>query len=92
LPGSVVDRPRSSRNYPDLLEGELLYLKEIGELEFGEDLRFEPSKLLAKFQNEAPMVNSSYESRRGIRFAHRKPKLALVSTLPPPAQRKREIL
>ncbi|KAJ8433649.1 hypothetical protein Cgig2_002320 [Carnegiea gigantea] len=78
LPGSVVDGPGSSKNYPDLLEGELLYLKEIGELEFGEYLMFEPSKLLAKFQNEATMVNSSYGSRRGIRFAHRKPKLALV--------------
>lgn len=77
LPGSVVERPGGSgrRKDLDLVEGELLYLKEIGELDFGEGVIFEPIRVLDKFQKEAREMNLS---SRGTRFALRKPSLALV--------------
>jgi len=76
LPGSVVERPGSPGKDLDLLEGDFMYLKELGELDFGEDVRFEPTRVLYKLQKEARELNLS---RRGIRFAYRKPQLALVS-------------
>lgn len=75
LPGSVVERPGSPGKDLDLLERDFMYLKELGELDFGEDVRFEPTRVLDKLQKEARELNLS---RRGIRFAYRKPQLALV--------------
>ncbi|KAJ8616517.1 hypothetical protein MRB53_035889 [Persea americana] len=63
LPGSVVDKSSDS------LRG----------LDFGERIRFVPSKLLEKFRREAIEANrSAASSRPGIRAALRKPQLALV--------------
>ncbi|XP_021767165.1 uncharacterized protein LOC110731604 [Chenopodium quinoa] len=79
LPGSVVERPGNSRKTLDLVGEDLMYLNRIiKELDFGEDVRFEPTRLSSKFQKEAAEVNSSSGFKRGIRFGHRKPKLALV--------------
>ncbi|XXG90236.1 hypothetical protein AAC387_Pa12g2053 [Persea americana] len=48
-------------------------------LDFGERIRFVPSKLLEKFRREAIEANrSAASSRPGIRAALRKPQLALV--------------
>lgn len=58
---------------------DLLLVKEFNGLDFGEDIKFEPSKLLAKFQKEATIqVNGSVASRSLLRFGYRKPKLAMV--------------
>ncbi|GJS37526.1 glycosyl transferase, family 1 protein [Tanacetum coccineum] len=43
-------------------------IKEIGGLDFGEGVKFEPSKLLSKF----------HKDNRVVRFGHRKPHLAFV--------------
>ena len=59
--------------------GDLSFIKNIGGLDFGEGIRFEPSKLLQKFQKEADEVNLSSASRLRHRFGYRKPQLALVS-------------
>lgn len=56
---------------------DLAFLKEFNGLDFGEDIKFEPSKILAKFQKEAIQVNGS---RNVLRFGYRKPKLAMVSS------------
>lgn len=56
-------------------------LKEIGGLDFGEDVKFMPTKLLTKFQSEK-IINASFGgSRTVMRFGNRKPQLALVSSL-----------
>ncbi|KAL5718778.1 hypothetical protein ACHQM5_011645 [Ranunculus cassubicifolius] len=55
---------------------EWVKFKEIGGLDFGDGIRFEPSKLLEKFQREAIMVN--FSSRPVVRTGVRKPKIALV--------------
>ncbi|XP_021850674.1 uncharacterized protein [Spinacia oleracea] len=79
LPGSVVERPGNLRKDLDLLGDDLMYLKGIiKELDFGEDVKFEPTRLSAKFQKEAAEFNLSSGFKRGIRFGYRKPKLALV--------------
>ncbi|XP_059651310.1 uncharacterized protein LOC132298944 isoform X2 [Cornus florida] len=70
LPGSVIENSGNFLKERDTVYGDLTFLKDIGGLEFGEDIRFEPSKLLAKFQKEAKQVNVS--------FGYRKPQLALV--------------
>ncbi|KAI3719500.1 hypothetical protein L6452_20400 [Arctium lappa] len=55
-------------------------LKEIGGLDFGEGVKFEPTKLLLKFQRDNGDVNNVGfgGSRRVVRFGHRKPQLAFV--------------
>ncbi|GFP94614.1 hypothetical protein PHJA_001605800 [Phtheirospermum japonicum] len=82
LPGSVTE---DGNNKSDELEkthdffgrygeqnfGDLSYLKE---LDFGEDLKFEPLKIMDKLQKSASVVRESV----GSRFGYRKPKLALV--------------
>ncbi|KAL2892098.1 NAD-dependent malic enzyme [Bienertia sinuspersici] len=79
LPGSVMERPGNLKHDMDLVGEDLRYLKEIiGELDFGEDVKFEPTRLLAKFNKEAAEVNLTSGFKRGIRFGYRKPKLALV--------------
>ncbi|XVF33239.1 hypothetical protein REPUB_Repub17cG0151700 [Reevesia pubescens] len=82
LPGSVMDKSQDSLlDDKDLVFGELRYLKEMGGLDFGEDIRLEPCKLLEKFQRENKVVNlesSSGFNRSQHRFQYRKPQLALV--------------
>lgn len=79
LPGSVVERPGNSRNDLELVGEDLMFVKEVfRELDFGDDVSFEPTRLSAKFEKEAAEVNLSSGFKRGIRFGHRKPKLALV--------------
>ncbi|KAL3615682.1 hypothetical protein CASFOL_041343 [Castilleja foliolosa] len=51
--------------------GDFTYLKE---LDFGEDLKFEPLNIVDKFQKSSSVVKESV----GSRFGYRKPKLALV--------------
>ncbi|KAL2478723.1 glycosyl transferase family 1 protein [Forsythia ovata] len=72
LPGSVVEQEKSEKihNY-----GDLAFLKE---LDFGEDIKFEPSKLLAMFQKDAKEFNETVASRNLLGYGYRKPKLAVV--------------
>lgn len=61
---------------------DLLLVKEFNGLDFGEDIKFEPSRLLAKFQKDATIqINASVASRSLLRFGYRKPKLAMVRPL-----------
>ncbi|GMP92716.1 hypothetical protein CsSME_00042820 [Camellia sinensis var. sinensis] len=54
LPSSVIEKLTISwRGGKELACGDLMLWKEIGGLDFGEDIKFEPSKLLAKFQKES---------------------------------------
>ncbi|PIN26547.1 hypothetical protein CDL12_00683 [Handroanthus impetiginosus] len=82
LPGHVMDDIRKSDRIHDLFRkngegnfGDMSFLKD---LDFGEDVKFEPMKILAKFQKDAKEVNESVASRKIIRFGYKKPKLALV--------------
>ncbi|KAF2291193.1 hypothetical protein GH714_020600 [Hevea brasiliensis] len=78
LPGSVIEKSQDSRKQLDMVYGDLLYLKDMGTLDFGEDIKLEPSKLMEKFQKEAREVNlSSSFNRTQHRFGYRKPQLAL---------------
>ncbi|CAL5431970.1 unnamed protein product [Camellia sinensis] len=65
LPGSVIEKSKNSwREGEELTYRDLMLWKEIGGLDFGEDIKFEPSKLLAKFQKESNEVNMSSVLRR----------------------------
>ncbi|KAH6786132.1 hypothetical protein C2S51_038587 [Perilla frutescens var. frutescens] len=82
LPGSVTDDERKFgkidgifRKHDERSVRELSFLKE---LDFGDDVKFEPLKILAKFRKDAGDVNGSVSSRNVTRFGYRKPKLALV--------------
>lgn len=79
LPGSMVEK--SGEDEMVVRYGDLNILKEMGVFEFGENVRFEPTKLLEKFQKEARAANlhSSAFNRTLHRFGYRKPRLALVS-------------
>lgn len=79
LPGSVADDGRKFgridgmfRKRDERSGRELSFLKE---LDFGEDVKFEPLKILAKFRKDA----EDFSSRNVTRFGYKKPKLALVS-------------
>lgn len=66
----------------DTFEGELKHLlQEIGGLDFGEGVKFEPTRLLLKFNKDIKDVNNLAfgGSRKVVRFGHRKPQLAFVS-------------
>lgn len=66
----------------DNFEGELKNLfQEISGLDFGEGVKFEPTRLLLKFQREHKDFNdlSFGDARKVVRFGQRKPKLAFVS-------------
>ncbi|KAG7990513.1 hypothetical protein I3843_02G029600 [Carya illinoinensis] len=81
LPGSMVEKSGASfENEMEVSYGDLNILKEMGVFEFGEDVRFEPTKLLEKFQKEARAANlhSSAFNRTLLRFGYRKPRLALA--------------
>ncbi|KAG8391895.1 hypothetical protein BUALT_Bualt01G0234500 [Buddleja alternifolia] len=77
LPGSMEDQIKKSGTISkthDLFR-DLAFLKG---LDFGEDVKFEPLKILAKFQRESKEVNESVAMRKVVRFGYRKPRLALV--------------
>ncbi|XP_058096001.1 uncharacterized protein LOC131241259 isoform X5 [Magnolia sinica] len=77
LPGSVMEKSGGSVRELGLVSRDLVFFKGMDGLDFGEGIRFEPSKLLEKFRRDA---NSSMRSsgRLGVRAAVRKPQLALV--------------
>ncbi|CAN8248168.1 unnamed protein product [Cochlearia groenlandica] len=85
LPGLVLidksDKPWTNKK--ELLPPDLLVFKDKGVLDFGEDVRFEPTKLLMRFQRENHggfnfTSSSSINTTTLQRFGFRKPKLALV--------------
>lgn len=79
LPGSVVEKSIKTLKDEELSSGDLMYLSEYGMLDFGEDIRFEPSKILDKFKKENRDLNlSNAFNRTRLRYPHRKPQLALV--------------
>ncbi|KAL5718715.1 hypothetical protein ACHQM5_011592 [Ranunculus cassubicifolius] len=63
LPGSIMEKTEDlrvrDRDRVGVSDEEWVKFKEIGGLDFGDGIRFEPSKLLEKFQREAIMVNLS---------------------------------
>ncbi|KAF8413260.1 hypothetical protein HHK36_001236 [Tetracentron sinense] len=78
LPGSM-EKSGVSVEEKDIVSGDLVVLNEMGRLDFGEGIRFEPSKLLEKFRKEAKEVNSSSASSKPrVRSGVKKPQLALV--------------
>ncbi|KAL4586124.1 hypothetical protein LXL04_010755 [Taraxacum kok-saghyz] len=83
LPLSTVEKDSGGflKQKEDNFGGELKnFLKEIGGLDFGEGVKFEPTKLLLKFQRENRGVNNVFVggSQKVVRFGHRKPQLAFV--------------
>lgn len=82
LPGLVIDKSDKPWSRKDNLPPDLVVFKEKGVFDFGDDVRFEPTKLLMKFQREANALNFTSSSLNTTlqRFGFRKPKLALVST------------
>uniref|UniRef100_A0A2P2JAP5 Glycosyl transferase family 1 domain-containing protein n=1 Tax=Rhizophora mucronata TaxID=61149 RepID=A0A2P2JAP5_RHIMU len=79
LPASVIEKSEDSWNGVDALSGELLHLKETGGLDFGEDIRFEPFRILENFRKKAREFDfSATFNRTQYRFGYRKPQLALV--------------
>ncbi|KAF8379630.1 hypothetical protein HHK36_029072 [Tetracentron sinense] len=79
LPGSM-EKSGVSVEETNIVSGDMVFLEEISKLDFGEGIRFEPSKLLEKFRREAKEVNlSSASSRPRVRSGVKKPQLALVT-------------
>ncbi|XP_065859800.1 uncharacterized protein [Euphorbia lathyris] len=80
LPGSMIEKSEVSLKRLGVVSGDFLYLKELSTLDFGEDIKFEPSRILEKFQKEAREgFNLSFSFNRTLqRFGYRKPQLALV--------------
>ncbi|WZZ11737.1 hypothetical protein YC2023_104826 [Brassica napus] len=82
LPGLVIDKsdkPPWRRSEKELLPPDMLVFKERGVLSFGNDVRFEPTKLLLSFQRDNTQQTSSNGfNTTTLRFGFRKPKLALV--------------
>ncbi|KAJ8900578.1 hypothetical protein K2173_025355 [Erythroxylum novogranatense] len=80
LPGSVSENSNDSwKLKKGMVSEDLMYLKEMGSFDFGDDIRFEPSRLLEKFNKEAKELNfSSTFNTTQHRFGYRKPQLALV--------------
>lgn len=82
LPGSVVEKPIKTLRDEEFSSGDLFFLKQYGILDFGDDIRFEPSKVLEKFRRDAGELNLSYAfNRTTFRYPHRKPQLALVKQI-----------
>ncbi|KAM7508603.1 hypothetical protein LguiA_019056 [Lonicera macranthoides] len=80
LPGSVMEKSGNLLKETEVInEEDLMFLKEIGGLDFGEDIiKFEPLSLRDKFQKQSGEFNMTFGSRIGVRFDYRKPQLALV--------------
>lgn len=89
LPALVSDKPpprrRSSEKEELLLPPDMLVFKERGVLSFGQDVNFEPTKLLMSFHRDAHTVSSSdgFNTTTLQRFGFRNPNLALVSFFTP---------
>ncbi|KAI3808774.1 hypothetical protein L1987_24735 [Smallanthus sonchifolius] len=84
LPLSTVEKAGTGflKQKDSNFEGELKnFFQEISGLDFGEGVKFVPTKLLLRFQREHKDFNnlSFGGSRKVVRFGHRKPQLALVS-------------
>lgn len=77
LPGSVVEKSGAYLNNNELSSGNLEYMEEKFGLPFGEDIKFEPLKLMKKFQKEED--HSFGHNMTVKRFGYRKPRLAIVS-------------
>ncbi|KAL3829708.1 hypothetical protein ACJIZ3_018510 [Penstemon smallii] len=80
LPGTVTEVEKESDKSKDLFRGNgELNSGFLKELDFGEDVKFEPLKIMEKFQKgTSNEVNASVGSRKVVRFGYRKPKVALV--------------
>ncbi|CAA0830660.1 glycosyl transferase family 1 protein [Striga hermonthica] len=85
LPGSVTEDGDNSGKFKgthDFISGDdeenLADLTFLKELDFGEDLKFEPLKIMEKFHKGANVVRESVGAEKAVRFGYRKPKLALV--------------
>ncbi|KAF5464390.1 hypothetical protein F2P56_014467 [Juglans regia] len=81
LPGSVVEKSGASLGEDmEVSYADFKVLKEMGVIDFAEDVRFEPTKVLEKFQKEARAASQyfSASNRTVHRFGYRKPQLALV--------------
>ncbi|CDP08738.1 unnamed protein product [Coffea canephora] len=79
LLGSIMEKSETfSRVNDGVGDVDLALLKGFGGLDFGEDIKFEPSKLLAKFRNDPILANGTVVSRNHLTFGYRKPKLAVV--------------
>ncbi|OVA16537.1 Glycosyl transferase [Macleaya cordata] len=82
LPGSVMEKSGDylvEQTQTGLVSRDSFVLKEFDGLNFGEGIRFDPSKLLEKLERESKEVNlSSALSRPVFRSGIRKPQLALV--------------
>ncbi|KAL7121473.1 hypothetical protein ACP275_02G184300 [Erythranthe tilingii] len=74
LPGSAANEEEMKYDKFHYLFTNNSNLSFLKELDFGEDLKFEPLQLLGKFSNGAKYFNGSFASRQ----ANLKPKLALV--------------
>jgi len=83
LPGLVIDKSDKPWISKEILPPDLVGFREKGFLDFGDDVRIEPTKLLMKFQRDAHGFNFTSSSLNTTlqRFGFRKPKLALVSSL-----------
>lgn len=82
LPGSVMEKSGDylvEQKQNELVSTDLMVFKEFHGLEFGDGIRFQPSKLLDKLDREKKDLNlSSALSRPLVRSGIRKPQLALV--------------
>ncbi|XP_042480684.1 uncharacterized protein LOC122061481 [Macadamia integrifolia] len=79
LPVSVMEKTSVPFQEMGKVSKDWIVLKEMARLDFGEGIRFEPSKLLEKFQRDSRESNlSSASSRPLVRSGVRKPQLALV--------------
>lgn len=79
LPGLKLEHSGNSLVHIENGFEDLSFIKDIGGLDFGEGIRFEPSRLLQKFQKEPDEINLISSPRLRHRFGYRKPQLALVS-------------
>ncbi|XP_023751980.2 uncharacterized protein LOC111900339 isoform X1 [Lactuca sativa] len=78
LPLSMVDKADGDFLKREADSDFINLLKQIGDLDFGEDVKFMPTKLMMKFRREE-MNNASFGGSRTLaRFPNRKPQLALV--------------
>ncbi|XP_043713993.1 uncharacterized protein LOC122662420 isoform X2 [Telopea speciosissima] len=79
LYSSEMEKAGGSFQETETVSEDWMVSKVMGSLDFGEGIRFEPSKLLDKFKREARESNiSSVSSRPVVRSGVRKPQLALV--------------
>ncbi|KAL4567035.1 hypothetical protein LXL04_022606 [Taraxacum kok-saghyz] len=80
LPLSMVDKADGDflQRVDDSATDFINLLKENGGLDFGEDVKFMPTKLMMKFRKEEMNNESFGGSRTVVRYANRKPQLAFV--------------